>query len=462
MRGLTQERGFTIVEMMVAVVVLLVGALGTVAMLDTANKQSRAAADRQKATAIAREVVEAARSLQYREIAPNTVVAQLREDSSIAGTSANPWRIERDGTAFTVEAEVCWVDAPIDGYGSHADGGFCPGLPSGTSDNVAIDHKRVTITASWSNGGGSGNSRQSVLLSARGASDAPSVSSVQLTAPASSPITDPAITSASFAVTTTENAASVVWSLDGSQQDLALGSGKNWTFTWELPSTDGVYDVSAQGFEEAGLGGELRSVTVVLNRFAPAAPTNMRAAWRDTVVEANWSASRERDVIGYRVYRQANSQAISSTPEVACEFTAKPSCVDTAPPNQTGAPLEYWVVAIDRDAADAEREGPPSERVDVNANKAPDPPLDLILSKDALGNSVLNWTAPPTGDPDGDPIDGYVIYRDGTSIADRYDTVAGTETTVVDAATNGVPHEYWVASVDARSMESTLLGPVSG
>ena len=48
--------------MMVAVVVLLVGALGTLAMLDTANKRARGAADRQNGTAIARQVVEAARA----------------------------------------------------------------------------------------------------------------------------------------------------------------------------------------------------------------------------------------------------------------------------------------------------------------------------------------------------------------------------------------------------------------
>lgn len=458
MRGLKQERGFTIVEMMVAVVVLLVGALGTLAMLDGATKRSRTASDRQTATALARQVVEAAKSLPYREISPSTLVTNLREDTSIAGSSASPWRIQRDGTTFTVQTEVCWVDAPIDGYGSHADGGFCAGGSTGSTDRNAIDHKRVTITASWNNGSGAGSSKQSALISARGASDAPGVAAVQLASPASSPITDPATTSASFTVTTTESAASVVWSLDGSQQDIATGSDKAWTFTWELPDADGVYDVSAQAFEDAGLGGEIRSATVILNRYAPIGPDNMRAAWRDTVVEATWSASRERDVIGYRVYRET----MSSGPEIVCNFTTETTCIDTTPPQPTGAPLEYWAVAIDRDSADQEREGGASARIDVNANDAPSPPVDLILSKDAGGNTVLRWTPPSTPDPDGDTIDGYRIYRDGTAIGDRYDTVAGTETTATDPVTGGIPHEYWIATVDSRSMESTLLGPVTG
>ena len=61
-----------------------------------------------------------------------------------------------------------------------------------------------------------------------------------------------ATTSASFAVTTAEDAAAVVWSVDGNQQGSAAGSGKNWTFTWQLPTCDGAYDVSAQSFGWSG------------------------------------------------------------------------------------------------------------------------------------------------------------------------------------------------------------------
>ena len=109
-----------------------------------------------------------------------------------------------------------------------------------------------------------------------------------------------------------------------------------------------------------------------------------------------------------------------------CDFTAETTCIDSSPPARTSAALDYWVVAIDRDAQDQEREGAPSARVDVNApNAPPNPPVDLILSKDVDGNSVLTWTPPAVPDPDGDPVE-YVIYRDGTTIADRYDQVLGS------------------------------------
>jgi prepilin-type N-terminal cleavage/methylation domain-containing protein len=459
MRRLTHERGFTIIEMMVAVAVLLIGALGTLAMLDTANKRSRSAADRQSATAISRQVLEAAKGIPYRDVAPGTIVSTLRQDSALAGVSATPWRIERDNTTFTVEVEVCWLDERADGLGSRAPGNFCPGSGTGGPvDGNSIDHKRVTVVTAWDTDAGQGSVRQSTLVSARGGIDAPAVVSVQLTSPVSSPITDPAATTASFAVTTNEDAAAVVWSLDGAEQDPATGAYRDWTFIWELPAGDGAYDVSAQAFNTAGLGGEVRSATVVINRFVPQAPENPAAARNNGIVETNWSASRERDVVGYRVYREASG----GVAEVVCDFTTETSCIDTNPPARTAAALDYWVVALDHDPQDQRREGAPSERVDVNApNSPPNPPSNLLLAQDADGTLVLHWTPAAVPDPDGDPIDSYHIYRDGTAITDRYDGVVGTETSFVLHDTGAV-HDYWVTAVDDRLAESTPVGPVTG
>ena len=460
MRRLKQERGFTMVEMMVAVVVLLVGTLGTLAMLDTANKRARGASDRENGIAVARQVLEAAKGIPYRDLAPGSIVSTLRQDSAIAGVSADPWRIERDNTTFTVQVDVCWLDEPADGLGSRAPGNFCPGQDGGGSaDGNSIDHKRVTVVTSWDTDAGAGSVRQSTLISARGGIDAPGVLSVEMTSPASSPITDPMTATATFAVTTTPDAAAVVWSVDGAQQDTATGGNVAWTFTWELPEGDGVYDVSAQAFDTAGIGGEVRSATVVVNRFVPPAPEGMGAARNDGVVETSWSASPERDVVGYRVYRQTQN----GSAEVVCDFTTETTCIDSAPPPRTGTVLDYWVVALDHDAQDQRREGAPSERVDVNApNSPPNPPTDLALVQDADGNLVLQWTPAAVADPDGDPLDSYVIYRDGTAITNRYDSVLPTETSLVLQGTGVVAHDYWISVMDERLAESTLLGPVTG
>jgi prepilin-type N-terminal cleavage/methylation domain-containing protein len=459
MRTLNEERGFTIVEMLIAVAILLGGSLATLTMLDTASHRTRSAADRQKATALAREIVEAAKGMQYRDVSPATLVERLREDESIAGGSGSPWRVERGGTPLTVEAQVCWLDEPADGLGPRAAGDFCDGSGvGGTADSNPVDFKRVTVSVSWRNGSGRGTVRQSTLVTVRAGSDAAAIQNVRLTSPLDPLITSSALQSASFAVATVTNAAAVVWSVDGSQQGSASGSGRNWIFTWQLPMADGAYDVAAQSIEPSGLMGEPRSVTVVLNRFLPVAPGDFRAGRNGAAVEATWAASRERDVVGYRVFRQTVGQ-----PSVVCSFTTQTICIDSAPPAQAGGVLDYWVVAIER-VGTVEREGTASPRVDVNnTNQPPHAPQALTLAHDGQGNTVLNWQPPAAPDTDaGDFIETYRIYRDGTAVANRYATAGGTEVTWTDLDTGGVAHQYWVTSVDTHFAESALLGPVSG
>ena len=460
-----EEQGFTIVEVMVAVFVLMTGILGTLAMLDTANKRGRGAVDRQTATSLARDVVERAKSLAYAEVEPGTIVARLREDPELEGSSASPWRITRDGTTFTVQAEVCWIDEPTDGLGPRTST-FCPGSGSGgVGDSNPIDFKRVTVTTSWSTSSGTGSSRQSTMISSRGGDgDAPAIEPPRLTSPAASPITSPATTSASFAVTTAADAASVVWSVDGNHQGSASGSGKNWTFSWQLPAIDGTYDVSAQSFGGSGSGSEPRSTTVIVNRYAPLAPTGFNAGRNSAVVEAEWAANKERDIIGYKLYRSSNG----GPAVLACPLTAETWCIDTAPPpqnGQSGQTLAYWVVAVDRDPSDTDRDGAPTAQLEVNiANRPPDAPGNLRVDKDGNGNTELRWVAPGgSGDPDsGDRIHSFRIYRDGTAVANRLNRVDGTETYVRDPRTWDEVHQYWITAVDTHMQESAPVGPVTG
>ena len=455
-QALNQERGFTIVELMVAVVVLLTGALGTLAILDTASHRTRTADDRQKATSLAREVIESAKAIPYRQIEQSTFESRLRQDASIGGGGTSPWRVERDGTPYSLSAEVCWVDEPADGLGSRAAGGFCEGSGAGGTDDAnSIDFKRVSVVVSWENGTGRGTVQQSTLVSVRGGEDAPAIGDIRLVSPLASPITDSAQQAATLAVATTSSATAVLWSVNGNEQGNASGAGSNWTINWEIPA-DGTYDVAARTLEPSGLTGEPRSMTVVVNRFVPSAPEDFNVGRTDAGVEAQWTASPDRDVVGYRVYRQG-----AGGNEVACELTSETSCVDAGASTANGGTLEYWVVAVE-EVLDVQREGDPSPRVDVNlANQPPNPPVSVALSKDAEGNTVLTWEPAPVLDPDqGDTVTTYRVYRDG--IADDYIAVGGTETTATDTRTGGTPHEYWVSAVDSRLAESSLVGPVSG
>ena len=312
---------------------------------------------------------------------------------------------------------------------------------------------------SWNNDAGAGSSRQSTLVSARGGIDAPGVLSVRLVSPVRLPdygsAHDNSLVQRYYGPG--RSGGGLVARRRPAGDRVRVGEGLDLHLG--AAAADGVYDVSAQAFDDVGAGGEVRSATVVVNRVAPSALTDIQASRKDNLVETAWSASRERDVIGYRVYRSG-----SSGPEIVCDFVADTMCVDPSPPARTASVLDYWVVAIDHDPQGGQREGAPSNHVDVNApNTPPNSPIDLILAKDIDGNTVLQWSAPPVPDPDGDLIQSYIVYRDGTAIADRYADLASTETTFVDHSSNGSSlHDYWVTAVDDHFAESAPIGPVTG
>ncbi len=83
MTRVREQVGFTIVEVMVAATILLVGILGTLAMLNAATQQSRTTANRQAGVALVRDIVEATRQLPYRQVENDTIVQRLQENSNL-------------------------------------------------------------------------------------------------------------------------------------------------------------------------------------------------------------------------------------------------------------------------------------------------------------------------------------------------------------------------------------------
>jgi type II secretory pathway pseudopilin PulG len=461
MKRIKRQAGFTIVETMVAASILMVGALGTLAMLDAVSKQSRTAANRQTGVGLVRDVVEAARQLPFRQVTSSTIVSRLQQNANLRGNgSTTKWQIKRGSATFTVTATVCGVDDPSDGSGSHAAGGFCPTSgATGTTDANPLDFKLITAKATWSENRKTKSVEEHVLMTS-GGKDRPGVDTLTLTSPASPDITTPAITGASFRATTNITANALVWSIDGTQQGSAAGDGRTWNFNWVLPPVDGAYEVSAQAYDASGVSGTSRSVTINLNRYPPSAPEDFFAGRNGSVVELEWVPTPERDVIGYRVYRQQQNGAI----QLACPLTDPEvsECVDTSPPAEVNQPLWYWVVGVDRDPAGAEREGSPSAKVNVNVSRptAPAAPTDFAITEDDEGNVTLTWTPSATG------ADGYRIYRDGFTVGDRYGFVDTSDPDDIEFAFDdpdpGIdPHQYWITAVDSVLQESVLVGPVS-
>jgi len=145
-------------------------------------------------------------------------------------------------------------------------------------------------------------------------------------------------------------------------------------------------------------------------------------------------------------------------PIPSCPMSTSTSCTDTSPPPASAGNLDYVVYAYDLDAVGVQRKGPvPSDVLTVKPdNNPPFAPLLFTAAHNADNTTTLAWTRPVPADPDGDSIDFYRIYRDGTSVADRYSRWDDPNPTVrfIDAATDGLPHCYYVTAVDRYYAES--------
>lgn len=453
----SDQAGFTVIEVLVAAVILIVGVLGLVAMIDTANAKTASVRAREGGTNLARQVLEAGRSIPDDSLAPGSITANLQAQPGLEddGSGAG-WTIQRRGFAYTVVVSVCTIDDAADGTGAHDAGVYCADSPAaGTSDGNPDDYKRVTVDVSWSSGSARGSVHQTALLNNPGDAGSAAVTSLTLTSPIASPITS-AVSPISFAVTTSVPAATVTWSVDGAVQGTAPGSGTSLTVSWPVTGlSDGTYLITARPYSSNGFSGASRSLNVTLNRFAPAAPTGFLAGRNGSVVDFEWLPNPERDIVDYRVFRVV----AGGTDVVVCDRTKSTSCQDPSPPSGS---VSYYVVAEDLDPAGQYRAGPNSSTATVTAtNQRPNAPTNLTATS-SNGAVVLSWQAPTVPDPDGDAIAFYRIYRDGTAFAWRYDrTGSGSDLTFTDTHTGGTPHSYWITAVDPQLAESAPVGPVT-
>src|SRR5829696_7565824 len=96
---LSDERGYTLVELLVAAFVLVVGMAGAFALLNGANPSWSPTKPRRGGTNLARELLEDARSIDYDALKPPTITAALQ--AKVGGTGT-PWEISRRGIKYTV------------------------------------------------------------------------------------------------------------------------------------------------------------------------------------------------------------------------------------------------------------------------------------------------------------------------------------------------------------------------
>lgn len=472
LRGRGQS-GFTLVEVMVAMTLLLTAVLGLMSLTDSAAKTTTQTKAREGAVSLAREVLEDAGGIAYSQISPSTLVPTLQALPGLASTSgAGSWTVTRRDTGgvgftYTIDATVCSIDDFADKYGARSGVTWCDTPPAGaTDDSQPEDFKRVAVTVSWTTQGQTHSVKHTSLLAKNGAPDLPAVNTLVLSNPSVSTPATPTIstnaTSATFTATATTTAQSVQYSVDGVSMGNATKSGSNWTFTLSLAGwTDGAYTIGARALNAAGVPGPTRTLTLTLARSTPSAPAGLVGGHNsvtkngslDDVAELDWLPNPERNVLGYRVYRPNGTLACPGT-SGTLDLTS--SCIDFAPVDGN-----YTVVALYRNASGTLLEGPAS-----TLNVVPlAPPYKSYYFKNTTAFTGTNCG---TADGKRDADDGYA----GVASDSTFSFASGTATlnfctrslTAADAAAAGTTKVYfWATNTGGSNCGGTVtLGLNSG
>jgi prepilin-type N-terminal cleavage/methylation domain-containing protein len=494
---LTDQRGFTLIEVLVGIMLLLVGVLGVVSLVDGANAVTSKTKAREGGTNLARSVIEVSRSIRYRDLTAASLEAAL--DSRPGLEDANPtapgYTLRSRDVNYQMTISVCSLDDPKDDTGTRPAGvTFCadsdpPGAT--TRDRNPDDYKRVRVTLVWETRRTTQSITQTSSIINPVGGLGPSVIGLTMTSPPNGVVNDAVridteVDSATFRATTSTLAAQVTWSVKGALQGDATGGPVQWNFTWDfVDAADNIlwydcnYSLQADAFDNQGRAGAPRALTVILNRRAPIAPTQVAGGRNGSgnYVDLQWSTNPECDVVGYRVYRSLdptqNGAPITCMGQTDPIYTIKDECIDDTAP--AGVPLYYRVRAVDKLQNLTPREGDFSAQVVVNgANSTPSIPQNVntciggavgCLAPDGKpapsGQIVVRWD--PSTDTDG-TVQFYRVYRDGTAYTNRHDQFFPDGPIIAwleYKAPDGSPHTYRITAVDDDFGESGLSDPVS-
>jgi type II secretory pathway pseudopilin PulG len=494
--GLRSEAGFTLIEALMAAVILVVGLIGLLGLLDVSVKASANTRAREGATNLAREIVEDARTIPYAQVIPTSIESQLQAMGGLADSSSTSgWQIERRGYAYTVKVSECAIDNPKDGIAKTHGSTFCAeqpawkGSPGEVEDTAPEDLKRITVEVSWTVRKHTSTVKQVSTLTAAGQAIGLIATKLELTSPTCPSAacvgkpTEPVITEAAakaltFTVSFPEGTTAIDWSLEGAKQEELTPASKatSLTFSWTINESaqkiyvsDGTYQVSAQTVNSTGVIGPPISIPVRLIRGVPTAPSGIVGGFNTVyvggteteVAEFQWKANAERNVIGYRVFGPKNELICPESLEALSTTT---SCVDLSLLATKPSERTYTVVALYRNASEEVQQSSAGTIAIKRAESTtPNAPTKLVLTKNADGSVTLKWEAPKGGTAPSF----YRIYRSSTSYTSRYGETTLTEFTDSDSTTT---HEYWVTAVGSHLTEWSawtaqsppFLGPVTG
>ena len=481
----TQQQGFTLIEVMVAITVLLVGVLGTVTMIDGANAVTSRTKAREGGTAVARSVLEIARGIPYQDLTTTQLlgVLQTRNGLSDVQPGVAGHQIQSRSFLYTLTPVVCSMDDPKDRLGSHTDIpiDFCPDsdVVSGTPTSVdknPDDYRRVGVRLRWADKAGHAISvKQTGVVTNPAGGLGPAVNSVTPHLPNTPTVTTGE--SATYKITTSSQADSVSMSVNGQPIGEAdQVDDTHWDFTWELGPADTPefvdcnYVLQAQASDDKGRVGAPFALTVTLNRRRPFAPPGLEGGrnLNGDRIDVQWGTRPECDIQRYEVFRGTIPSAID-TPVCTRFLGQKTECLDEGAP---AGQVYYKVLALDKSPTGSDRSGDATEIAIVEGNGgAPSSPTGLTVCSGGNpdcsdihgdpappGSAVLSWE--PSSDADG--VAFYRVYRGGNTYDKRHDVlfpVANKPLVFVDAPSGAAT--YYVSAVDSLFGESQLSGPVT-
>jgi len=483
---LSRDAGFTLIELMVAVFVLLVGVLGVVSLVDGANRTTASNRAREAATNLTRELIEDARSIPYGDLDTSTLSSTIASLSGGTVQAGGAVIFSRRGTSYSVAPSLCYVDDPKDGYGDHAGATYCNGnSPTTPADRFPRDYKRFTVVSTWSGARGSGTSRQSAVINDPGSSFAPTVNAFSMTSPTScsgSPACtqiDAGVSStAGFTVTTSVPAAKVSWYVNDTLMGTAAGSGTGpWTFSWPLTTlATGTYTISVRA--NSGKDGAVRAIVVPVKESPISAPTSPYGGFNqlwNNVAELTWTPVAG-SVLGYEVEQQVGVggpwttvTCYDATGTVAASpRTTVPTCLDKGAVSTTQA---YRIFTSHLVGTTPTRSAS-SANVTITSNLRPCPPASLTLDKPS---DTITWTAPSSssGSCTTARVKAYRVYRYQSasnslpggfslSLAQRFFKTSDATVLQLQDRTRTNTTFYWVTAIDDFNAESTVVGPVTG
>lgn len=462
---LQDDRGFTIIETLVAAVLLLGGVIGSLTMLSVANDRTLVNQGREAGTNLARDVVEAANALPYEKLTGATITDALQATPGL-GSAGGSWTVLRRGLRYTITSTACTIDDGVDGYGASfvkSAGGWCSDSAATnnnlmTQDRAPDDMRRVSVTVTWTQKGQVRTVTQAAVIPNPGNAGGPQVTNLTYSPGVIGPNTV-----VTFTATVPSSTASIVrFFVDGAQMGAGTKSGTQWSWSWDTTGLpDATSTITAQAYDVEGRSRGAFPAIVKIDRNPALAPSgfaggrNLRlmASGSNSVVDMEWNQSDDPDVFGYRVYRGSATSRVLVCEKLREQDADPTQCTDTAPP--ASSPISYGVVSLDRDPVS----GATRETVDPvfvpfgTDDDVPGTPGGLTATKTAEGSVVLNWTAANPGNQ-GEPLRFYRIYRDGVALANRYSRTQGTGQTWTDPVPSTSTHTYYVTAVDTLFGES--------